>query len=109
MQSVGLVISFSAVMLPLFLIGLVLLSGKGADLIAGFNTMPAEKREQYDAPRMSRFVGKVILFGWAIMMFIPLGIALGEMWLAAVAGGLFTAVIIAAVVYMNTGNRFKKL
>ena len=109
MQSFGPIILFSACLLPVLFIGLLLMAGRGAGLIAGFNTMKPDERARYDEPRLCRFVGKVVLSGWALMMLVPLGIALDTMWIAAVAGGIFLAVIIASVVYMNTGNRFKKL
>lgn len=44
-----------------------LLKGKAAILIAGFNTMPKEQREQYDRERMSRDQRNAFLL-WAVIL-----------------------------------------
>lgn len=44
-----------------FIIALVLLSGKGANLIAGFNSLPPEKKKKYNKKKLSRSVGLMTL------------------------------------------------
>lgn len=44
-----------------FIITLVLLSGKGANLISGFNALSPEKKKAYDKQKLSKSVGVMVL------------------------------------------------
>lgn len=90
------------------ILGIVFLSGKGAFLIAGFNTMPKSEQEKYDTVSMCKFMGKMMfllalgpLF-WFFSTYFNIGylFIIGMVW--------FLAVITFLLIYMNTGNRFKK-
>lgn len=90
-------------------IALILRSGRGAFLIAGYNTSPKEKREQYDEKALCRFVGNLLLLACVplvlggILSLIPAAAG----WGMTLSWGLYIAVLIGGVVYANTGNRFK--
>ena len=93
----------------LFLVlGLVLISGRGAMLIAGYNTMSKEKRAKWDEKALGRFVG------WLLIAIIPLQllVLVGEIfaigWLVGCGVAATIALLIGGVVYVNTGNRFKR-
>lgn len=45
----------------LIVIALLLRKGKGQWLMAGFNTMPAKKKEAYDVAAASKFVSKILM------------------------------------------------
>ena len=103
----GLIIS-SILGLIITAMAILLLTGKGAFLIAGYNTMSKEEKEKYDAKALCRFMGKILL---PIGIFIPLNsvAAIYKInWVGAVYGGLVAGLVIFAVVYCNTGNRFRK-
>ena len=86
----------------------MLLSGRGSFLIAGFNTMSKEEKEKYDSNALCKFVGKIILpIGIAILS-VFIGGLLDSAWFAIGFVVLTIGVVIFAVVYSNTGNRFKK-
>jgi hypothetical protein len=104
-------IPLSAVCLLLIIITARLLSGRGAFLVAGFNTMPKEAKEKFDQPALCKFVGKVLIPFDALMIAIAVGTVIHAPWMAPVAliaaiGGL--PYLIAVTVYANTGNRFRK-
>jgi small-conductance mechanosensitive channel len=102
-------VTLGATALLMLVLGVILLTGKGANLIAGFNTMPKEEKEKYDKAALCKFIGKLLLVTAALILLMGAGIQLGYETQAALAGtGVMTAVIIAAVIYANTGNRFKK-
>lgn len=44
------------------ILSVILLSGNGAWLIAGYNTAPYEEKEKYDDEKMSRAAGVLMLF-----------------------------------------------
>ena len=88
------------------ILSLFLLSGCGSFLIAGYNTMSKDKKAQYDAKALCKFMGK---------MFLPMGIlCFGFLiegiiyWYTWVYLAITFVLVLVAVVYVNTGNRFKK-
>ena len=96
--------------LLLLAIGLFLIlgKGKGAMMIAGYNTMRKEKREKYDAEALSRFVGWLAIAAAALMVPVTAGEYFGIRWLYVGGIALTFALLIAGVVYVNTGGRFEK-
>ena len=104
---VGLIIT-CALGLVMVVLAVILLRGKGANLIAGYNTMSEREKKKYDAESLSRFMGKILL---------PIGIltpcvALGGIYEIRWLGGAYTGGVILlvafALIYCNTGNRFRK-
>ena len=94
------------VSIVLVLLGVIVLIGKGDMLISGYNTLPSEKKAQYDVKRLRR-VTAMLLFVIAIML------PLYELYIStlnesqiAVATIVLTVVIIAisiiGVILMNT-------
>lgn len=100
------------IMVPMFVLNVFLLRGQGANLLAGYNTMSKEKKMQYDKVKLCKFTGKVLILpfniGWIIasvftMFHVP--------WADSFMVGfvvVYCIFLIPAVIYMNTGNRFKK-
>lgn len=89
-------------------LGIVFCLGHGASLVAGYNTLPKEQKERYDAPAMCRFMGKIMFALAACMLVMALAEPLALTALLYIGLGLFFAVVIFTVVYANTGNRFQK-
>ncbi|MBM7578642.1 DUF3784 domain-containing protein [Jeotgalibacillus terrae] len=95
-------------MVSFLIIGIVFSRGKGASLIAGYNTLPEDEKEKYDEVALCKFMGKVmygvsfslLLFGLSEILDIPFLFGVGIV--------LLFVLIIFAVVYSNTGDRFKK-
>lgn len=93
----------------LFLVlGIVLWKGKGAWLIAGYNTSSKAEKAKYDEKALCRFVAKLMFFYAACCVFWTLGTLFDAMAVFYCVLALFLAVTVAALVYANTGNRFKK-
>ncbi|EPY2272027.1 DUF3784 domain-containing protein [Clostridium sporogenes] len=90
------------------LLGIILSMGKGSFLIAGFNTMSKEEKEQYDVGSLCKFMGKVMfIIAFCITLFL-----LSEIFkikvILYIGLILFFVVVIFTLIYTNTGNRFKK-
>jgi len=96
------------VALPFVVLAVFLFRGKGAFLIAGFNTMSDSKKAEYDEKALSKAVGKLLLVLALLMFLFPLAISLEAMWLFWVSFALFMVVTFGFVIYANTGNRFRK-
>ena len=90
-------------------LGSIFAFGKGRNLIAGYNTLSREEKAKVDE--------KKLLISMSVFMFAFTGSflvsALGQVfavkaliWIGQV---LFAAALIICLIYMNTGDRFKKL
>ena len=95
-------------MLSLIALSVVLLMGKGAWLIAGYNTLSKEEKAKYDSVALCKFFGKYLLSVALLMPAIPIGGILQINWLAAVFIAYVLISAIFVIAYCNTGNRFKK-
>ncbi len=89
-------------------LGILFALGKGADLIAGYNTASREKKAKTDE--------KMLLKAMSVFMFVLAGCALVSALSQAlhirallwIGQALFAVALIAGLVYLNTGDRFKK-
>ncbi len=89
------------------ILGILLSIGKGSFLIAGFNTLPKEEKDKYDKLALCKFMGK-IMFALAIcQLFWLLDSVLDINILSTIGTILLLVVIVFALIYANTGNRFK--
>lgn len=89
-------------------IGIFLYNGKGAFLIAGYNTMPKEDREKYDEKALCKFVGKSMFFISFTFVFYLVGVHYEVDWPFHLGSMLIIGYVMFMIIYMNTGNRFKK-
>lgn len=101
--------------MPIFLItvlfiilGVVFSLGKGAFLIAGYNTLSKEEKSKYNENELCKFMGKsmfafafsVSLWGISALINQPIVFIIGLI--------LFLCTVIFILVYSNTKNRFKR-
>lgn len=89
-------------------LAVVLLRGKGGFLIAGYNTMPPKEQAKYDEKALCRFVGKILLPVGLLSPAVAVGGILHIGWLPKAYFVGITALALFAVVYANTGGRFRK-
>ena len=90
------------------LLGLLFASGRGAGLIAGYNTMSAREKEKYDKKKLCKAMAKLMFalaLCWLLAAFGALFHATILIWIGQ---ALFLVAVIVGVVLLNTGNRTKK-
>ena len=101
-------IVYFVILVPMLVFAIVLSRGKGASLLAGYNTMSESKKETYDEVALCKFMGK-IMYGISFSLFL---IAFSEMsgysFLFIIGFVLLLVFIVFAGVYANTKGRFKK-
>lgn len=90
------------------ILGIVFFKGKGAFLIAGYNTAGREERAKYDEKTLCRFMGKLMFVLAGCTVVIILGNVLEQMALVWCGIALILVICFAAIIYANTGNRFKR-
>ena len=93
---------------PLLIMAVFLLQGKGGFLIAGFNTMNKAKRVLYDEKALCKSTGWLLLITTILVLLLPLSLSFNLVWLTYSLIVLMVLVPVGAVIYFNTGNRFKK-
>jgi hypothetical protein len=88
-------------------LSLILISGRGSWLIAGYNTAPREEQEKYDTGKLCRVIG----FGLLPIALVISAAGLWEDvlpgWFAGAAAGAILADIAAIVVLCTTMCRKK--
>lgn len=89
-------------------LGIILSMGKCSFLIAGYNTLSREKKERYDERALCRFIGRLMFFLAFCMLLSIISTILESPVLLSIAVFLFVASITFAIIYANTGNRFRK-
>lgn len=101
-------IVYVVILIPMLVFAIVLSRGKGASLLAGYNTMSESKKEIYDEVALCKFMGK-IMYGISFsLLLIAFSEISGYSFLFIVGFVLLVFFIIFAGVFTNTKNRFKK-
>ena len=92
----------------LILLGICVRFLKWSWLIAGYNTLSKEKKAEYDEIGLCKFVGN-LLFVLAVFALIgDYGISINLSWVSSTSYIAFFITTISAVIYMNTGSRYRK-
>ncbi|WP_226666214.1 DUF3784 domain-containing protein [Metabacillus litoralis] len=104
---IGALVNF-IILIPFLIFAVILSKGKGAFLLAGYNTMSESEKAEYDEVALCKFMGK-IMFGvsFCILLFAFSDIVENQV-LFMIALILLISIIIFALIYTNTKNRFKK-
>ena len=90
----------------MIVVSFILLTGRGSFLLAGYNTMPKSKKEQYDTPALCKFGGKIFMAIAALVILSGFE-ALQVLWFWIVGGVIFVGLLALYGVGFY-GKRFKK-
>ena len=93
---------------PAIFFGIILCHGKGADMIAGFNTASPEERAKWDETALCRAVGILLLVMVGCLELLLLGAVLGMVALTWGGGVLIAVSTVFGIIYINTSKRFKR-
>lgn len=97
----------ASVALLFIVLGIVFIQGKGAFLIAGYNTSSKAEKEKYNEKALCRFMGKMMFLFAVCFLVMILSDMLENLAFLWIGLGLFGAVVVFTLIYANTGNRFK--
>lgn len=95
----------------LSILGIIIGSGKGGSLIAGYNTLDKSEQDKYDKDRYFKFMGKFLFLLAGIELLLPISkiFNIGDFKVIVIGINIiFAIVVIGGIIYMNTKNRFKK-
>ena len=102
------VVIYALPALLLGVVGVLLCKGKAGFLLAGWHTMPKEKKQSWDEKRLLHFNGRCILGLAALILLGALCPPLEIVWLCALSWAALAALIGWMIGYQNTGNRFRR-
>lgn len=77
-------------------------------LIVGYNTASEKEEQQYDESALCSFVGNLMFLLGCLCVVGIVGGIFDLLWLILLCWLLVTVVSVGGVVYLNTGNRFKR-
>lgn len=101
----GTVIGVFCVAAFLLIIGIVLCTGRGSRLIAGYNTMKKEEQEKYDKKKLCRGTGILVLIVAVICAVMGLAEAFcTETVIDAIAKICVVLIILLCIVWIVLGN-----
>ncbi len=91
-----------------FTFAIFLTKGKGAFLLSGYNNLSDSEKAEYDERALCRFMSKMML-GLSFSVLLWTLSDLLELQILFIIGlVLFISFLVFGLIYMNTGNRFKK-
>ena len=89
-------------------ISIIMLTGHGTNLIAGYNAMSQDEKEKFDTKKLTKFLGGLFLPIGLLFNCITFSILFHIWWLPIAIAVTIFAAIVFAVIYCNTDDRFKK-
>lgn len=97
-----------AAVVLLLILGVIFLKGKGAFLIAGYNTASKAEKEKIDEKKLCRYMGRLMFALAGCFFIIMLSSIFDKIWILWLGLGLVFIVSIGGIIYINTGDRTKK-
>ena len=94
--------------IPVIFFAIILCHGKGADMIAGFNTASPEEKAKWDETALCRAVGILLFVMVGCIELLLLGAVLDIAALEWGGGILFIVSTVFGLVYINKCKRFKR-
>lgn len=89
-------------------VSIIMLTGHGTKLIAGYNSLSQDEKEKFDAKKLTKFLGCLFLPIGILFNCFTIGILLHIWWMLVMVIVTTFLAVVFAVIYCNTGNRFKK-
>ena len=106
-QITGLIVS-SVLYVPGIVFGIILCSGRGVDMIAGFNTSSPEERAKWDEKALCRGVGILLFVIVGCCILTTVGAILDVPVLEWGGLALCAVLTLCGLIYINKSKRFKK-
>jgi succinate-acetate transporter protein len=91
-----------------FILGFVLRSGKGDWLIAGYNMLSEEEKNKYDKLALCKCIGNLLISFAILFIMTFICVLYINSDLITLFIVLILILIIGNLIYINTGNRFRK-
>ena len=91
-----------------FVLGLLLRSGRGSFLIAGYNTASQKEKDTIDEKKLCRYTGNLMFILAGCQMFFVFSLLLENKMLMWIGVAAFLISVVGGVVFLNTGDRLKK-
>ena len=100
------IIILSVVIIPMLIMAVVLLGGRGSFLISGFNSLSPAEQAKYDQKALCRFVGGLLIWICFFVAMLLIGAQFAISWMVIVGLVFMILGTVGGVVYANSGKRF---
>lgn len=107
-EQIAAILIMGIVFIPVLIMDIVLLTGHGADLVAGYNTASPSEKAKWNTKAMCRAVGVLLLVIILCTALMVLGAVLDRTSLIWGGGILCAAATVGGIFYLNTSSRFKR-
>lgn len=94
---IGIIFTFILV----FVLAIMLLREKGSCFIAGYNMLPAEKKEKINTPKLCKFMGKVYIAVLAVMALMVISEISSISWLGIFARNSLLIIVAFTLIWGN--------
>lgn len=94
--------------LVIVIMSIIMLTGRGADLIAGYNTLTEEEKNKFNTKALTRFIGGITLPIGLAFPTVALGGIFDLWWVPFLFVAFTLGLVIFAFIFINTGKRFRK-
>ena len=108
MEQISAFLVSSIFAVPVIIIGIVLCCGKGAFLIAGYNTASPEEKAIYNEKALCRAVGALVMVIVGGVELLMLGLVLDTTALVWGGGILMAVSTVFGLIYINKSQRFRR-
>ena len=88
-------------------LGIIFASGKGANLIAGYNTVSRNEKAKTDEKKLLKAMSVFMFVLAGCFLVSALSQVLNVKSLIWIGQALFAASLIIGLIYLNTGDRFR--
>lgn len=106
-MNITFILILSIVLAPMLIIAILLINGKGADLIAGYNTMSKEEKATYNEKELCRATGWFLILICLSVLTIPLGDFFNAVWMTYFGIALVLVMTLVFIIYINTSKRIR--
>ncbi len=104
---IGLIMSGTIFVLCTVL-SIMLLKGKGINMLASYNTLSSEEKKEYDTEKMCKFMGTIMIILAFASLLLAVSYVTNNNWFISVFFGISLVLIVISIAYSNNGKRFKK-
>ena len=108
MEQIAGIIIFGVLGIPGIIFGMILFSGKGADLIAGYNSLSEKERKKWNEKALCQAVGILLLIMVGCIELVGVGAILDITILKWTGGALLIIFTAGGLVYINKSKRLRR-
>ena len=98
----------ATITLAVWLNGILLLSGRGAFLIPGFNKLTPEQKSKYNQKALCKFMGIIMMILGGLSLLFGIGLIFEWFWTSVVFIVGISVVFVFSFIYVNNSKKLRQ-